>query len=75
MSVRLKERKTSAVQYIEIARQLWNHTITNCKKFPKSIMFFVTKRIAEIANDIYINTVKANAIYPKTQLEEYCSNA
>ena len=72
MSVIKAFRQESKIQFIDTARELVVHTLTYCKKFPKSAMFLMTKDIADLAKNIYIQVVSANVIFPnsKTDIEE-----
>ena len=49
MSVYKSKRGTSAMQFIETARQLEAHTFACCIKAPKRYSFFLTSRIMELA--------------------------
>lgn len=62
--VRLRNRKLSSIQYIDTARELYKHTLAYAKKFPKSLMFFMTKDIVDTAREVYKEVVKANSCYP-----------
>ena len=68
MSVPKYKRKESVVQFIETARLLFRHTLTYCRKFPKSMMFLITKDLVDLSKQVYINVVKANTIYPTNAL-------
>lgn len=72
MSVIKAFRQESKIQFIDTARELVVHTLTYCKKFPKSAMFLMTKDILELAKNIYIQVVSANVIFhnSKTDIEE-----
>lgn len=69
MSVKVHNRKTSGVQFIDTARDLLVHTINSCKKFPKSVMFYLTQDLVMRAREVYANVVKANSIYPKGEVD------
>lgn len=69
MSVKVKDRKLSGIQFVDTARELVVHTIFYAKKFPKSMMFLITKDIVDTARSIYKNVVIANSIYPKSKLD------
>lgn len=69
MSVRVRDRLPSGVQYIDTARELVVHTIQYCKKFPKNLMFLITKDLVDTSKSIYKNVVIANSIYPKSKLD------
>ncbi len=62
MSVRLNDRGLSGVQFIDTARELFIHTITYARKFPKSAMFFVTKDIADKARAVYNHVIAAQSV-------------
>lgn len=69
MTVRVRDRLPSGVQFIDTARELVVHTIQYAKKFPKSLMFFITKDLVDTSKSIYKNVVIANSIYPKSKLD------
>ncbi len=66
MSVPSWKRNESSVQFIDTARELYEHTLRYCRKFPKSAMFFVTKDIVEASKAVFSDVLAANRIYPKT---------
>jgi hypothetical protein len=47
MSVYKSKRSTSAIQYVENARQLQVFTIKNCVKFPKRYTYIVVQKNCE----------------------------
>lgn len=57
-------RRESGIQYIDTARELVVHTIGYARKFPKSMMFLLTKDIVDTAKSIYTNVVIANSCKP-----------
>lgn len=65
--VRLKNRRQSGRQFIDTARELLKHTLSYAKKFPKSLMFLITKDIADTARKVYTEVVKANSCFPTSQ--------
>ena len=67
MSVPSWRRNESAVQYVDTARELYEHTLRYCRKFPKSAMFFITKDVVECAKSVLLNVLSANKIYVKTE--------
>lgn len=67
MSVIVRKRKPSVIQYIETARKLVTHTIKYCRNFPKSAMFLITKDIVDNARQVYTNVLIANSIFPTTK--------
>lgn len=69
MSVKVADRKLSSVQFVDTARELVVHTLTYAQKFPKKMMFLITKDIVDTARSIYKNVVIANSIYPKSKLD------
>lgn len=69
MSVYKSRRGTSAVQYVETARQLQIFTISNCVKFPKRYTYLVVNKLASLAEDIDTHVRIAEAIMP-TNLHE-----
>ena len=69
MSVYKSKRGTSAVQYVETARQLQIYTISNCVKFPKRYTYLVVNKIASLAEDIDTHVRLAEAILPTNEHE------
>ena len=67
MSVPAWKRNESAVQYVDTARELYEHTLRYCRKFPKSATFLVTKDVVDAAKSVFVNVLGANRIYPKTE--------
>ena len=67
MSVPSWKRNESAVQYVDTARELYEHTLRYCRKFPKSATFLVTKDVVDAAKGVFTNVLAANRIYPKTE--------
>lgn len=61
MSVYKSKRSTSAIQYVENARQLQVFTIKNCVKFPKRYTYIVVQKIANLVEDIDTH-VRATAV-------------
>lgn len=64
--VRLNQRRTSSIQYVDTARELAVHTIQYGRKFPKSAMFLIVKDIVDSARKVYTEVVIANSCYPKS---------
>ena len=69
MSVYKSKRGTSAMQFIETARQLEAHTFACCIKAPKRYSFFLTSRIMELASEVHDHVRAANNIWPTNQHE------
>jgi hypothetical protein len=69
MSVYKSKRGTSAMQFIETARQLEAHTLACCIKAPKRYSFFLTSRIMELASEVHDHVRAANNIWPTNQHE------
>ena len=69
MSVPKSERSESTTQYIYGARELYKYTIQKCAGFPKRYTFYVSQPIADLANKIYEDTVRANSVFPTNQHE------
>lgn len=69
MSVYKSQRGKSALQYVETARKLYIHTITNCVKFPKRYTFYLSQPIAETAGKIDEHVRIAEAIRPTNEHE------
>lgn len=69
MSVYKSKRGESAVQFIETARKLQEHTLTQCLKVPKRYTFLLTQEVMHLATDVYNNVVSANSVYPINQHE------
>ena len=66
-TVHANDRKPSAVQYIDTARELVVHTIAYCKKFPKNLTFLLTNKIVALSEKIYVCVVTAQAKFPKSE--------
>lgn len=64
--VRVSERNESKIQFVDTARELVVHTLHYARKFPKAAMFLLTKDIVDYAKNVYLHTVCANDIFPKT---------
>ena len=69
MSVYKSKRGESAVQFIETARKLQEHTLMQCLKVPKRYTFLLTQEVMHLATDVYNNVVSANSVYPINQHE------
>lgn len=69
MSVYKSKRSTSAIQYVENARQLQVFTIKNCVKFPKRYTYIVVQKIANLGEDIDTHVRVAESMMP-TNLHE-----
>lgn len=69
MSVYKSKRSTSAIQYVENARQLQVFTIKNCVKFPKRYTYIVVQKIANLVEDIDTHVRVAESMMP-TNLHE-----
>lgn len=64
MSVYKSKRSTSAIQYVENARQLQVFTIKNCVKFPKRYTYIVVQKIANLVEDIDTHVRVAESMMP-----------
>jgi hypothetical protein len=69
MSVYKTKRGESAAQFIETARQLEVHTLTQCLKVPKRYTFYLSTEIMRLASEVYNNVKSANSIFPSTKHE------
>ena len=69
MSVYKSKRGESAVQFIETARKLQEHTLTQCLKVPKRYTFLLTQEIMHLATAVYNGVVSANSVFPMNQHE------
>ncbi len=63
MSVYKSRRKDAAAQFIADARELRKVTIRVVKRFPTGYRWIITNNMLELANEVYTNALKANAIY------------
>ena len=66
MSVPSWKRNESAIEYVNTARELYEHTLRYVRKFPKSAMFLITKDIVECAKIVFKGVLCANRIFVKT---------
>lgn len=69
MSVYKSKRGESAAQFVETARQLEAHTLTQCLKVPKRYTFFLTTEIMRLASEVHNHVKAANSIFPGNQHE------
>ena len=69
MSVYKSKRGESAVQFIEIARKLEEHTLTQCLKVPKRYTFLLTQEIMRLVTAVYNGVISANSVFPTNQHE------
>lgn len=67
MSVLKNNRKESKVQFMETSLKLVLLTIKVCKKFPKSITFYVSLPTVNAAKSVYNNLKRGNSIIPTDQ--------
>ena len=69
MSVIKSKREESVVEFVNTARELNIFSIRQCTKFPKRYTFYISQKIADLADSIYESVVKANSINPRNQHE------
>ena len=69
MSVLKPDRKESKVQFMESSLNLVTLTIKVCKKFPKSITFYVSVPTVNAAKSVYNNLKRGNSIIPTDQIQ------
>lgn len=69
MSVLVKDRGKSSIQFVDTARALEVLTLKNCLKFPKRYTFFITTELVHLSQSVYNNVKSANSIYPTNQNE------
>ena len=67
MSVIKSKRKDSKVQFMQTTLELAAYTVELCRKFPKSLTFYVSQPAAQVAKGAYANVKRANSVFPKTQ--------
>lgn len=67
MSVIKSKRKDSKVQFMQTTLELAAYTVELCRKFPKSLTFYVSQPAAQAAKGAYANVKRANSVFPKTQ--------
>ncbi len=70
MSVYKSQRKEAAAEFIVAARKLREATIDAVKKFPKSYRWIITNNMLTLANEVYTNVLKGNAIYVHKGMSE-----
>lgn len=69
MSVLVSKRELSKVQFIETSRELYIHTLSYTKKFPKTYTFSLTMKVLDLSETIMREVIIANRFYPKTKLD------
>ena len=67
MSVIKSKRKDSKVQFMQTTLELAAYTVELCRKFPKSLTFYVSQPAVQAAKGAYANVKRGNSIFPKTQ--------
>lgn len=78
MSVPVRNRIQSKVEYISKAEELLRITIHNCIKMPKEYTFFGKTHAYELAQEVLDNCIKANKTNVNTDFEirrQYLNNA
>ncbi len=70
MAVYKSRRKDAAAQFIADARELRKYTVRVTRKFPKSYRD-TTNGLTELAREIYLNSIKGNAIYLHKDISEH----
>lgn len=70
MAVYKSRRKDAAAQFIADARELRKYTVRVTRKFPKSCRD-TTNGLTELAREIYLNSIKGNAIYLHKDISEH----
>ena len=71
MSVYKSRRKDAAAEFIAAARELRKTTIRIVKKFPTGYRWTITNNMLTLANEVYTNALKANAIYVHKDMSEH----
>ena len=71
MSVYKSRRKDAAAEFISTARELRKTTVRIIKKFPTSYRWIITNNMLTLANEVYTNSLKANAIYVHKDMSEH----
>ncbi len=71
MSVYKSRRKDAAAEFIAAARELRKVTIRIVKKFPSGYRWTITNNMLTLANEVYTNSIKANAIYIHKEMSEH----
>ena len=67
MSVVKSKRNKSPVQYLDTARELAEFTLIQCKKIQKRYTFYLAIPMFKLAQDVYTDVCKANAIFPNNE--------
>ena len=62
MSVLLRNRGDSRMEFVNTARELYVLTMKRCANFPKRYMFFITTKIVDSADKVYTCVSAANSI-------------
>lgn len=71
MSVYKSRRKDAAAEFIAVSRELRKATVRMVKKFPTSYRWVITNNMLTLANEVYTNALKANAIYVHKDMSEH----
>lgn len=70
MSVYKSRQRPAAVKFIAEARNFRIETIRTLKHFPNSYRYIFVNRMLELAGEVYINCLKANAVYVHKGMDE-----
>ena len=71
MAVYKSRRKDATAEFISTARELRKITIRIIKRFPAGYRWIITNNMLTLANDVYTNSLKANAIYIHKDMSEH----
>ena len=71
MAVYKSCRKDAAAEFISAARELRKTTMRIIRKFPASYRWIITNNMLTLANDVYTDSLKANAIYVHKDMSEH----
>ena len=71
MAVYKSRRKDATAEFISTARELRKITIRIIKRFPAGYRWIITNNMLTLANDVYTNSLKANAIYVHKDMSEH----
>jgi predicted metal-dependent hydrolase len=67
MSVVKSKRGESAMEFIDTARRLEEHTLSCCIKAPKRYREFLTRDIMRLASAVHNCVIAANSVYVSTK--------
>lgn len=70
MGVIVSNRSESKVQFVATAEELLKYTIHKCLLLPKRLTFFVSSRVATVAQELFRRVIRIRDLYEEKYLEE-----